>query len=309
MVEAAYSGASSRDMSVSRQMDAAPDQYRATARETFLATGRNTLNDSFANPFFGLITNGTLAAATVTRNQLLRPYPHFTSINELNSSIGTSRYDSFQLKANKRLSQGLSMLVSYTASKQLDRVRYLNETDEHLYNALPTFDTPQRLVVSATYELPFGPGKPLLAAKGGAAVRLLEGWQLNVIYSANGGIPLSISGAETVGRTAKLSSDLRTLDRWFDTSAVRQRQTLELTATSLSPDVRSHGRNTFDISMFKTAALMEKLRLQFRAESFNTMNRPEYSAPDTTFGGPNFGRISTTNIFARQLQFGLRLLW
>ncbi len=60
---------------MNQQLNAIPLQFITEARQTFLATGRNILNDSVPNPFFGLITTGQLAARTVTRGQLLRPYP------------------------------------------------------------------------------------------------------------------------------------------------------------------------------------------------------------------------------------------
>lgn len=309
LVDAAYSGSASRDIAVNRQVDAVPDQYRAAARETFLSTGRNMLNDSFSNPFYGLIATGTLAARTVTRSQLLRPYPQFTGISNQNRSVGETRYDSFQLKVTKRMSQGVSMLVSYTSSKLLERSSYLNETDPQTVKELATFDVPQRLVASGIYELPLGPGKHFLGSARGLGAKLTEGFQLNVIYTANGGIPMRISGAESTGRSPKLPNDQRIVSRWFDTSVFRVRQTLELVGTSMLPDVRSGGRNNFDVSIFKTTTLAERLKLQFRAESFNTTNRPEYNSPDMTFGGPNFGKVTSTNIFARQFQFGLRLLW
>jgi hypothetical protein len=51
------------------------------------------------------------------------------------------------------------------------------------------------------------------------------------------------------------------------------------------------------------------VKLQFRAESFNTFNRPEWNTPNTAFGSTTFGVITASNIFARQLQFGLRFVW
>jgi hypothetical protein len=86
-------------------------------------------------------------------------------------------------------------------------------------------------------------------------------------------------------------------------------QTLEYVGTSRLPDVRAAGKDNFDISMFKTTTLHERWRLQFRAESFNSMNHPEWSSPSTTFGQSNFGVVTSTNTFMRQLQFALKVLW
>jgi len=84
---------------------------------------------------------------------------------------------------------------------------------------------------------------------------------------------------------------------------------IELVWTSRLPDVRSGGRNNFDISFFKTMQLTEVMRLQFRAEAFNAFNRPEWSSPSGAFGTAGFGQITSTNTFARQLQFALKLIW
>jgi hypothetical protein len=73
--------------------------------------------------------------------------------------------------------------------------------------------------------------------------------------------------------------------------------------------VRAPGRNNFDISLFKTTRVSKRLRVQFRAEAFNAFNHPEFSSPNTDFNSANFGKITSTNTFARQYQFALKLLW
>jgi hypothetical protein len=64
-----------------------------------------------------------------------------------------------------------------------------------------------------------------------------------------------------------------------------------------------------DLSFFKTNQITETIRLQSRAEAFNAFNRPEWSSPVGDFGTANFGRVTSTNTFARQLQLALKLLW
>ncbi len=311
LADVAYSGSTGRDLPVNSLINEVPEQFRAQARQTFIATGVNTLNTTARNPFFGLIT-GTSALATsqtTTRGQLLRPFPQFGSITRLNDSIGSSRYDSLQAKLSRRFAQGLTLLASYTFSKQLETVRFLNANDPEPVRELSAFDTPHRFVLSGTFQLPFGKGERFFSNANGFVGRLVEGFQVNFIYQAQSGVPLTIVGAESTGVSALLPSDERTLTRFFDTAAFRQRQTLELTATSTLPDVRSPGRNNLDFSLFKNTTIREGLRLQLRAEAFNVFNRPEYSSPGTTFGSSNFGVITQTNTFARQLQFGLKLLF
>jgi hypothetical protein len=138
--------------------------------------------------------------------------------------------------------------------------------------------------------------------------KILEGYQLNVIYMVQGGVPIDISGAESLGRSAKLTEG-QSINRWFDTTAFRQRETLEYVGLERLPDVRSPGKNNWDLSLYKNTGITERLKAQFRAEAFNALNHPEYSSPNGSFGSANFGVITSTNTFARQLQFGLKLLW
>ncbi|MDX2180325.1 MAG: TonB-dependent receptor [Bryobacteraceae bacterium] len=309
LFDLSYAGSQVRDLPVNQQIAPIPEQFRASAEQTFFSSGRNPLNDAVTNPFFGIITSGPLAARTVTRGQLLRPYPHFTSIEAQAVPRGSSRYDALQIKATRRFAEGFSMTAAYSFTKQLERTRFLNQQDTELTKELNEFDIPQRFVVSSAYELPFGPGKKFLSGANGFTRRLVEGMQLNVLYVAQSGIPLTITGAESTGVSAKLGSGEETVQRWFNTSAFRQRQAVELVRTSRLPDVRSAGKNNFDISFFKTTTIAESVKLQFRAEAFNALNRAEYSSPGTVFGTAQFGVVTSTNTFNRQLQLALKLLW
>lgn len=307
LLEVSYVGNQVRDLPLSQNLNGIPENLRAAAETTFFASNRNTLNEPVPNPFFGVIASGPLAARTLTRGQLLRPYPHFTGVQIQSLPVGLSRYDALQSKLTRRFSNGISLTAAYAFTKQIEQTRFLNDQDSSPVRELNEFDLPHRFVTSVAYELPFGPGRLFFNKSSGFVARLLEGMQINTIYQAQSGIPIEITGAESLGRSARSSSP--TTAQWFDTSAFRQRQPIELVRTARLPDVRSAGRNNVDLSFFKTNRLSETVRLQFRAEAFNAFNRPEYSSPIGAFATANFGRITSTNTFARQLQFALKLIW
>lgn len=125
----------------------------------------------------------------------------------------------------------------------MQSTRFLNENDPTPVYELTEFDIPQRLVVSGTWELPFGPRGRFLRTAPGLVGKLLEGWQANGSWAAQSGVPITVTNAESLGRSAELPSSERTLRRWFDTSAFRLRETLELVSTARLPDVRTPGRN------------------------------------------------------------------
>ena len=134
-----------------------------------------TLQDQVTNPYFGQITTGALSGPTVARSQLLRPFPDYLNIGILANHGASSTYHSFQFTAERRYSNGLSALVSYTNSKLIDdsfsiagggggfgdfRIGRLNRAQDR---AIDEEDISQRLVFSAVYELPFGKGRRFLS--------------------------------------------------------------------------------------------------------------------------------------------------
>ena len=67
------------------------------------------------------------------------------------------------------------------------------------------------------------------------------------------------------------------------------------------------GQQNYDLSLIKKFPLRERGALEFRSEFFNAFNHPQFGNPDTEFTSPTFGRITTTVVSPRVLQFALKL--
>jgi len=113
----------------------------------------------------------------------------------------------------------------------------------------------------------------------------------------------------TLGASAKLPADQRSIDRWFDTSVFSQPPafTFGNVARAL-PDVRNPGLGNFDLSLFKNTSFTERLSLQLRFEAFNAVNHTNLGGPGTAFGNAAFGVISTTGP-SRTLQVAAKVLF
>jgi hypothetical protein len=118
--------------------------------------------------------------------------------------------------------------------------------------------------------------------------------------------------ANNNGRSAAQSGDAHgRLDRWFDTTVFSQPAAFTLgNMGPLVADLRGHHINNLDASIFKVFPITEKIKLQFRGEAFNSLNRVRFGNPNTTVtAGANFGRVTTQSNDPRQMQFGLKLIW
>jgi hypothetical protein len=296
-----------------------------------LGSGLNTLVN---NPFFGIIKTGPLAAAQIAQSQLLLPYPQFTAlpgvlqggvVNPF-SYLGSSIFHAGTLKVERRFSQGLSLLAAYSKSKLIDigdnltQVRPGGVTGTVVQDwsnlkgerSKSLYDAPQRLVLTALWELPFGKsGNPLSRA-------VIGGWQFNYIMTLQSGLPIPLqlplqtSGADRPNVVAGMSdkASKQSLDQWFNTAAFTAPAPFTYgTVARTLPDVSSGNVFNIDFSTFKNFTVREKYKLQFRAEAFNLTNTPTFDTPGASYGTPTFGKVTATAFFPhpRVVQFGLRM--
>jgi hypothetical protein len=99
----------------------------------------------------------------------------------------------------------------------------------------------------------------------------------------------------------------RTPAEWFNTAAVTKPAPLSEGDLGLQSNYGPPTRN-LDFSLFKNFKFTERWILEFRAESFNLANTPQFSVPQNYLGASNFGQITSTATGSeRHIQFALRL--
>src|SRR6266496_2022632 len=149
-----------------------------------------------------------LDGATVSRGQLLRPYPEFCNVNENLIPAGDGRYNALDFNYTHRVSQGLTLLASYTFSKFLDNVGgpttwantsgNFSENFRNVYNlaaekSVDPNDITHAFVLSYVYELPVGKGRKLGSGMNSVLNAVVGGWQTSGIATFKGGFPLRIN--------------------------------------------------------------------------------------------------------------------
>jgi len=311
LAEASYVGSRGTRLGVDRNLNPTPEQYlsRLPVRDTATI---NFLSQQSPNPFFGV---HPIYTQNTSRGALLRPYPQFGNVT-VNEPIGYSWYHSLQSRLEKRFSRGYTFQLSYTFSRTLEAVEFLNATDPLPYESASTLDRPHRVVMSGIWELPFGRGRRFGSRWPAPLEFFAGGWQLNGIVQRQSGAPLGFGDVWTLFTgnpdNVKLSKDRRNVDRWFNTDAGFNRNSAQQLASNVrvSPlrfsGLRADGQARWDFSAIKSFRLTERARMQFRAECLNAWNHPNLMGPQTNPTNTSFGAITAQDV-PRSWQLSLNL--
>ncbi len=244
-------------------------------------------------------------------------------IQEVDGSVN-SNYHGLSFKLQQRPTKGLTYLVGYTWSKSIDngsairtnggdRLFPPDSYDLKAERGLSQFHTGQRLVGSILYELPF-------RSDNGALNAILGGWQLGTILTFSEGTPINVGNIgdrnntgdgnypDATGTSPIL--DNPTQERFWDIGAFDQ------TNPALSWRPGSVGRNVlispgtinWDFSAAKNFRITERFGLEFRFESFNFANHPNWNSPSTNIRSSVFGIVQSAGRM-RTNQLGLKLIF
>jgi hypothetical protein len=258
------------------------------------------------------------------QNRRIRPF--FNAVNTNGAQFNNQSFQSLTVKGEKRFTQGLSFLSSFTWSHNIDN------SDENLFQGASSgrlftynqsldrgnasLDRRLAYVASGIYELPFGKGKSHLTSGPGSWI--LGGWQIGGILSLLSGTPDGHSTTNTTNvgganrgdllRDPNLPSSERSIDRWFDKTAIipGQQGVLDNAGRNLivGPPTRA-----FDFSLSRRFIMpWEGHSMQFRFESFNFTNTPVFGRPNTNVNAAAAATINTADE-PRRIQFGLKYVF
>lgn len=311
VLETAYEGNHAVHLQVDRPLNFIPARYLSTSPFRDQAT-IDLLSSNVKNPFAGLIPGTTLNGSTVQLQTLLQPFPEFGGITMSQNNDGSSYYHALDVRFEKRYSRGLNLLANYVWSRTIERLSRLNNSDPLLEKRVSQVDRPQRLVLSGSYELPFGQGKPLSFHSSKWANRVAGGWVINGIYNYQSGQPLDWGNLIYLG--GDLRYNARNIDNAFVTTNFITASNQQLgsnirTFPSRFGNLRADATNNLDASLLKNTFMSERLNLQLRFEAFNALNHAVFSGPNLSATSSSFGKITNQNNLSRGIQLGARLVW
>jgi hypothetical protein len=332
-----YVGNHGVHLPVQKEYDAIPQSLLSTVTNGYDTAANTKFTTTYANPFRNILPNTTSlgSGSTVAYSQLVRPYPQFTSVTAYITN-GSSIYHSLQAQLLRRFTNGASFTSAFTWSKSLDATQYLNTSDQRLWYGISANDRTFRLALSGIYQLPFGSGRQFLNRPGIVSL-VVGGWQMQGLYQVQSGAPLSFTpsstsplynGANPVasawgrGGYKKSIPNPSTAGNWFNTSNWATTTSTTQTSgvvTGVTPNqyqirtfpirfdsLRADFLNQWDAGIqrnFALSRIYEPLQLQFRAEGFNLLNHPVYSAPSTDWTNKAFGQITSQGNQPRVWQF------
>ena len=301
-----------------------------------LSQGTAALNTQVTNPLYGnpLVASGTLSSPTVAAFRLLLPYPAYTEIEQIFGDQNHASYNSMVIKAQKRLSYGLTFLSTLTVSKNMDESSggvgtSLNGgaqgAPQNPYNtqaeySLSNVDAPLRWTTAITYDLPVGKGRRYLGNSSKALDLVLGGWAINTVSVYQSGFPLQIyqqNFNSEYGYDAQRPNETGSAIGTSGSVVSRLNNYINAAAFSIAPQgtfgntprtlgVRGPGQKNWDSSLFKNFRFGERVNAQFRLETLNTFNSPLFHTPNTDVSSGSFGVINTMDNFSRQLEMAIR---
>ena len=261
-------------------------------------------------------------------------------------SKASSSYNALEVDVNHRFSHGLSLRGVYTWSRALDDGDTLNPTTANNAPGLvanpfdikgdwgpATFTANNVGVISGVYELPFGHGRAFWSDVDGWKERVVNGWSIDSVVTAQSGFFFTPQLSYNPTRSGDTKNPVRPFinpdfsgkivigkpDQWFNPGAfLTEPNNSGFFGDARRDSVLGPGLATWDFSVRKDTQITERLNLQFRAEVFNLLNRANFNTPNvvlatlngtTPVPNPDAGVVTATSTTARQVQFGLKLLW
>jgi hypothetical protein len=278
-----------------------------------------TLLERVPNPYFGIIPrSSSIGDPTITRAQLMKPYPEYTAVSFYRKNIGTTNYQGLSFSVRQRTSRGLTYSAAYTRSQLTDIASSVFDASiltGPLTNAAvadshnlerdrddSTGDIPHYFAASVVWDLPFGADRA--RNPGGVLGALANDWSVATVMILQSGVPVAMTQTNSLGYAGfttqrpnlvgnpALPAGERTPARWFNTEAFATANQFTIGSASRNP-VRGPSYRDVDVAVMRRVGFGGERAIELRLEVFNLLNTTNFGAPAAQFGPASFGTITT----------------
>ena len=221
-----------------------------------------TLLERVPNPYFGIIPrSSSIGDPTITRAQLMKPFPEYTAVSFYRNNVGTTNYQGLSFSIRQRMSRGLTYSAAYTRSKLTDIASSVFDAsiltgpltnaavaDSHNLERdrdYSTGDIPHYFGASVVWDLPVGEGRA--KNPGGVLGALAKDWTVATVMTLQSGVPVAVTQANSLGYAGfttqrpnlvgdpTLPADERTPAHWFNTAAFATANQFTIGSASRNP--------------------------------------------------------------------------
>lgn len=268
-------------------------------------------------------------------------FPVFGTLTEnIVAPLGSSHYNSLQAVLKRSFSGGNTISANYTYSQWLG----ICCSAENAFNTGFRISDPRYMNLSrgtvpgelthvfnltAIVSSPFGKGKTFFKDGDSIGAAILGGWQLNGVFTARSGAPITFGDGNISAGNSQLPSYAngasaghvsypKTLSKWFDPKDFTAKPTCQGGVTCFGnvriDSVLGPGAVNVDLGLFREIPIRDSLKAQIRVEAFNVSNTPHFGQPDANVADPGFGSISGVNpvnrlVDERYLRLGVKFLF
>jgi hypothetical protein len=259
-------------------------------------------------------------ASGALKPNAFRIFPGFAGITQEAANTNFS-YDSLQMGIRIENRHGLTMQAAYTWSHEIDLVSndlnaVQNPFDLNYSRGSGALDRRHIFNVNYVYSLPFFAHSTSKAAHG-----VLGGWQFSGVTVVQAGVPLQVtySGPDTLGLGGGTTNRpdviapikyLKQPTQWFDPNSFAAPKapwaggTNDGFGNARKDTIVGPGLLNFNMALFKSINLTERMKFELRFESFNTFNHVQFLNLGTTQNdAAHFGKPTST-YDPRTLQLG-----
>jgi hypothetical protein len=272
--------------------------------------------------------NGPTENATLQARRPIQGYQFIQSAFD----GGKGDYHALQVKVERRYTQGLYLLNSFTWSRARDNASGHLETangDNSRVNmadldgefGISGYNQPLNNTTTVVWELPIGRDRRWGSTMSPLVDGFVGGWRLTAINTMASGLPVnlsyspsstfSVSGAPTY--RPNLSGDVYAPDGEQSASNWFNRENVTIPTDRTQPfgnaprnAARGPALFTLDMGLHKSLPLAGRSRVEFRIEAFNVLNKTNFGAPNGNRSATNFGTITGLATPPRQLQLGVK---